>query len=144
MKAIIMEECVARLQILMEQGLYDPKTCIQDFKKGMLYVSEENLVLGMPVGVVFSLEEKPQYAKVVAQIPLSLEITPYFIMMQKTSHGLIASVLYVSNDPDEWEEEREDLENNRPYAFVCDMQNEFFEVGTIFFEMAQGGPVRRG
>lgn len=143
MKNAVKKECLARIEILKEQGLMTDLDVTGLFEKGELCVSEANVVLGYPCGVIMPLSQKKSYGDAIRKnlIPL-IHGTPYFAMAQNTSYGIMLSVLCVSNNEDAWETERENLENKEPLAFVYNFDDDFEDVGYIVYEMFNGGPIR--
>lgn len=142
----VKEECKQRLEILKQQGLITDMDVVGLFENDRLCISEANMMLGQPCGIIFELSDKSEYNNVFKEkITSSLNksgATPYFLMAQNTSLGLLVSVLYVSEYVEQWEMERDDLENQNPCAYVYNIDEGFCEVSYIRYKMLNGGPIR--
>lgn len=139
----IKRECLDRIEFLKEQGLLTDLNVTELFEEGKLCISEANMVFGQPCGVVHVLKNKPVYQKVVDKnFEIKHIATPYFAMAQNTSFGLMISILYVSHYPEQWENERRMLKEQKPFAFVYNIDEDYGEVGPIIYQIINGGPIR--
>ena len=67
----------------------------------------------------------------------------YHVIENNTDFGFLYTLLYVSDTPEEWEMDREDLTSNITFAFVHNVDvPEFSEFGSIGFVSKNGGLVR--
>lgn len=67
----------------------------------------------------------------------------YHVIYTPTAFGRLLSLLYVSNEEDEWETDREDLSNNYAFSYVINLNEPAFsEFGSIEIEPKNGGVVR--
>ena len=64
----------------------------------------------------------------------------YHVMKYNTEFGIQYAMLYVSKNEEEWEMDREDLNNGCGYAFVTDEYVK--ELGLVGFKESGGGLVR--
>ena len=64
----------------------------------------------------------------------------YHVQLLHTTIGDMYSFLYVSNNPDDWENDREDLRNQQCFVYVWNGDIE--EYGTIGIKSSLGGVVR--
>lgn len=62
--------------------------------------------------------------------------------MTSTIMGQFLSLLFVSRYEEEWEDDRRELKEGYPYAYVWNREEEFGEIGCIQIKMEQGGLVR--
>lgn len=137
------EECITRLNMLIDQGVLTDINILKLFEKGELCVSEANMILGEPCGVILNLKEKSKYYEIFKnKVEGDINGKPYFIMVQNTSFGLLMSVLFVSVYAEEWEMDRESLAEHEPLAFVYNINEKFGEVGYIKYDIFNGGPIR--
>ena len=61
----------------------------------------------------------------------------YHIIYTKSNFGNLYNMLYVSNNTEEWETDRKDLQNKECYAYVYNRSNEVCsEIGLIGVEKA--------
>ena len=129
--------------MLINKGVLTDIDIVGLFKKGELCVSEANMVLGMPCGVIFDLKSKKKYYEIYKNnIKNSIDGEPYFIMAQNTSYGLLLSVLYVSKYTQEWQMDGDSLNSGNPLAYIYNVDEDFGEVGYIRFDIFNGGPIR--
>ena len=139
-------ECIKRLEILKAQGLLTDIDIIKIFEKGSMCISEPNMVLGQPCGVIFDIESKPKYKKIfneeIKPRLQRLNAVPYFGIVQNTSFGLMFMVFYVSESESNWETERDELRDKSICAYVYNIDESFGEVGYIDYGMFNGGPIR--
>ncbi len=140
----IVAEGVRRLEILKSQGLMTDIDVVKMYENDELCVSEANSVFGEVCGVIIPVKNKPKYKGVMEDGELSLYGTPYFAIAQNTSFGLMLSVLYISSDESQWPCEREYLSEKAPYAYVYNFDEDFGEIGSIYYDMFNGGPIRVG
>ena len=63
----------------------------------------------------------------------------YHIIYTSSAFGNLFSMLYVSNNKEEWQSDREDLENKQLFAYVWNRTyTECSEIGSIGIENVQG------
>lgn len=67
----------------------------------------------------------------------------YYTILSHTSIGPMLSILYVSNEKDEWEDDRKILKEHTPLAYVCNFDDpDCSEFGYIQIAQAFGGVYR--
>lgn len=67
----------------------------------------------------------------------------YHVIKSYHEFGVCYSFLYVSTSPEEWEWDREDLQNQCPIVYVLNANNSFFsEYGSIGIQSLWGGLIR--
>ena len=69
-------------------------------------------------------------------------ILVYYGVLTTTIMGQFLSLLFVSRYEEEWEDDRRELKEGYPYAYVWNREEEFGEIGCIQIKMEQGGLVR--
>lgn len=146
MKETIKNEILKRYEILFEQGLTtDAKDWVRD---GKVLISN-TLLNRYPSGkmelwdIIFTLNEKPEYAPYVEEIEAEKNVTVYMGIVTRTTIGTLLSLMFVSAEESEWKREREFMEQDQiHYAFVFNIEEEMCELGSIRYEVAAGGLVR--
>lgn len=67
----------------------------------------------------------------------------YYVIDSYTAVGRLLSYLYVSSNEEEWEQDRQDLEECRPIVYVKNVDDErLSEFGSIGVEPRNGGVIR--
>lgn len=123
-REMMKEEAVARMELL---GLL-PQT-IEDFKKGRINKSEYGK------GILYWLSKEEQEA--VRKIEEKNNIVIYHAILDNSEFGPMYSYLYVNSYPQEWKQDREDILEGYPLAYV--VNGEIAEFGTIGVEPMFGG-----
>lgn len=81
----------------------------------------------------FSEDIYPEIRKAVEQLERR-GMTVYFIHVSLTlSFGCMASLFFVSDNPEEWPSDRRDLLSERPIAAVANLTEDYTEIGEISF-----------
>lgn len=120
------EEAVARMEELKIMG-----EAIRKFKNGHILVSEAGGALFDPdKDAKRAIEETKEYG------------LPYHVIFNRSSIGDMYSVLYVSNNPDEWVSEHYSRREHTIPANVYNAGMGFSEIGMIGIVPANGGLVR--
>lgn len=138
-KLLQREEALKRLEILKEKGLvYKP--AIKCFKDGEDIGMFENQ--GGPFKATFyklflNTGDDGMYDQIssaVKKFEAEHDACVYLILINHLEFGTCASLFYVSKYEEEWEEERQDLQNNETYAYVANLDDDFCsESGYIGF-----------
>ena len=116
------------------------ENAIKEFKEcGKINLSEP--AWGNKVGVLYWLNEEEE--KMVKEWEEKTGCVVFHVIKNNTSFGLCYSFLYVSQNPEEWEEDDEDLEGGFPYVYVKNVTDDWCsEFGRIGIKPAFGGVVR--
>lgn len=133
-------EALKRLEILVANGLLEDAK--ESFEQGKPCFSKPVNVLGEPTGVTFSFSEKPELQYEVVSFENRNNVLVYYGIYNETDCGNMLSLLFVSEDEDEWEMDREDLIVGYPLAYVRNISEDFGEIGSIGIEMGNGGLLR--
>lgn len=108
---------------------------IRDFR------SQDKLNLSEGYGALYWLNDEQK--AIIAQAEEEYDITIYHIIHNKTKFGELLACLYVSQYPEEWELDRQDLQEHCPIAYVINLDEPAFsEFGSIGIEQQFGGLVR--
>lgn len=104
-------------------------------------LSRLEMVFGYPVGVILRSSRAEKYEKLIVQMKEQFSLTPYFAMVTNLDEFRVMAVLFLSPDPDDWEEERDALGDKEPYAVVLDFEHMSLDVKRIEYTFCNGGPV---
>ena len=113
------------------------KSCINAFKQGKVWESEG-------YGALYELRDEEQ------QIVDTFEkehpgCKVYHMIHNIFEFGECYSILYVSNDTDEWQQDKEDISEGYVFAYVYNKDDEWCsEFGSIAVKPSFGGLVRIG
>lgn len=124
------QEAVTRMKSL--------KLCpkiIQEFEEETLLNMSEN------GGILYWLsDEQKQYVK---EFEETYNTLVYHVIRSFTEFGELLTFLYVSDDQEEWEYDREDLKDGYACAYVKNLDEDLFsEFGSVGIKMQFGGLVR--
>lgn len=130
MREEMKKECINRMKKLK----FMPE-CIGAFKNGRIWESEG-------YGALYELNEKEQ--EMLKEFEQEHEnCLVYHIIHNKFEFGECYSLLYVSSNKDEWEEDNEDLDNGLAFAYVKNIDDYLCsEFGRIGIKPNFGGLVR--
>ena len=124
------QEAVARMKSLK---LYP--NIIREFEeKDVINLSENG-------GILYWLsDEQKQYVK---EFEETYNTLVYHVIRSFTEFGELLTFLYVSDEQEEWEYDREDLKGGYTCAYVKNLDEDLFsEFGSIGIKMQFGGLVR--
>ncbi len=135
-------EIIRRLNILKKQGLTSDLDVIDLYQRRReICLSRLEMVFGYPVGVILRSSQAEKYEKLIVQMKEQFSLTPYFAMVTNLDEFRVMAVLFLSPDPDDWEEERDALGDKEPYAVVLDFEHMSLDVKRIEYTFCNGGPV---
>lgn len=124
------KEAIERMKILK---LF--KNVITDFK------DDDRLNKSEGLGFLYWLYYEEE--EMVEEFEKEHECVVYHVILSRTNIGTMYSLLYVSLDDEEWEEDREDLQNGQVLAYVVNKAApECSEIGYIGIKPQIGGLVR--
>lgn len=141
-------EGVRRLEMWKKQGLMH--CVLQKFKRKdtLLYYSDPMILGFQKYGSLFYLDDlggaKQEWIELISEFETHYDATVYHVIHDKFSFGdEVLYLLYVSNSPIEWEEDREDIEEHRPFVYALNLSTpQFSEFGNIFARPSGGGMIR--
>ncbi len=132
-------EIIERLEILKNAGIETDLDITTVYtQEGEICCTILKSVFGSPVGVINRISAEPNYEKLLKLLSDQISETLYFLM---DSTGSKIAFLSVSEDPDDWEDEKFALKNGRPYAVIVDLQDLTARMGQIKYKMVGGGPI---
>lgn len=124
------KEAIERMKILK---LF--KNVITDFK------DDDRLNKSEDLGFLYWLYGEEE--EMVKELEKEHECVVYHVILSRTNIGTMYSLLYVSLDDEEWEEDRADLQNGQVLAYVVNKAApECSEIGYIGIKPQIGGLVR--
>lgn len=92
-------------------------------------------------GFLYWLDENEQ--KIVKEFEEKYNALVYHVIHNYTEFGELYSLLYVSQHEEEWDYDKDDIENNVALAYVKNIDEDMFsEFGSIGIKRQYGGLVR--
>lgn len=115
----------------------------QDFARGKLYYSErQNSFFN---AVLYWVDNNPTWLDKIKKFESKNKVMVYHAQLTHLECGDCLSLLYVSKDEEEWENERDDLRKGMPFVKTIDPNAEddyFSEYGYIGIKPSMGGVAR--
>ena len=126
------EEAIKRMKLLKLD-----KQCIEAFKKGKVWESEG-------FGALYEVNDEEQ--KLIDNFEKNCEgCLVYHIIHNKFEFGECYSILYVSSDKEEWQQDKDDISEGYVFAYVYNKDCEWCsEFGSIAIKPSIGGLIRLG
>ena len=126
------EEAIRRLKKI---GLFEQ--AVEDFEKnGNVQVSE------VPLGGLFWLDDEQK--KIVSEFEKKNNALVYTAICTPTNFGLMDTFFFVSDYPEEWEDDDADLDDNCCVAYVYNHDApDFSEIGSVSFKLLPSGGLKR-
>lgn len=125
-------EAIERMKMLkLDKG------CIEAFIKGKVWESEG-------YGALYEVNDEEQ--KIIDKFEASHEgCLVYHMIHNMYEFGECYSMLYVSNDTDEWQSDKDDIKEGYVFAYVENVDSDWCsEFGSIAVKPSFGGLVRLG
>ena len=105
------------------------------------FEQEDKLNLSEHGGFLYWLNEDQK--EVVAQFEEKYNAVVYHVVHDYTEFGELLSLLYVSDESEEWEYDLEDVKDGYPYAYVKNLTDDWCsEFGRIGIKSQIGGLMR--
>lgn len=135
------QECIERLKILEEQfGLHT--NCRAEFEREDTLYYAERTQLG---GILYWVDNKQELVDKVKEFEKDNKVKVYFCLLTYTEFGTLFDMLYVADEKEYWEEEKEDLKLGYAMSncknLTDDMMSDF---GSIAIKGMSGGIIRVG
>lgn len=129
-KELQKKEAIARMKML---EIY--AATIKEFEKDNIINKSEH------GGFLYWLDENEQ--KIVKEFEEKYNALVYHVIHNYTEFGELYSLLYVSQHEEEWDYDKDDIENNVALAYVKNIDEDMFsEFGSIGIKRQYGGLVR--
>lgn len=117
-KQMQINEAIERMKILKLH-----KNVINEFKEGTLNMSENG-------GFLYWIED--EMLTKIRDVEGRYNIVVYHAIHDYTDFGEILTLMYVSDDEEEWEMDRDDLTNGYPCAYVINLDDDYCsEFGSV-------------
>lgn len=125
-------EAIKRMKLLKLD-----KQCIEAFKNGKVWESEG-------FGALYEVNDEEQ--KIIDKFEANHEdCLVYHMIHNKFEFGECYSILYVSSDKEEWQQDKEDIEDGYVFAYVENIDDDWCsEFGSIAIKPSIGGLMRIG
>ena len=129
MKEKMFNEAIERMEML---GM--SRQCINAFKKGNVWESEG-------IGALYECNEKEN--KLIKEFEEEHNCLVYHMIHNKFEFGECYTMLYISEDENEWESDKKDLQQGYAFAYVKNIDDEWCsEFGTVGIRQNIGGLIR--
>ncbi len=144
-------EGIKRIEYLTRNGMKFGKQVLETFKSGGVGIFEyQNKVFKSVYYSLYLNKGQADYDEMIEakeEFEKEYQSKVYLILINHTEMGKHISMLYVSNNNEDWNYDNEDLKEHTPYAYVfnCDIP-EYSGIGRIGFEYDSlcGGIYRMG
>ena len=128
------EEAIKRMKVL---GLFKP--CIKAFEK------YDELQLTEPTGGLYEFSDNEELNAKIKEFEEEYNALVYHVILTYTQFGELYNFLYVSDYPEEYEFEMEELEDGYAIAYVWNKTDDWMsELGGIAVTERFGGIIRVG
>ncbi len=141
LKQLQKQEAINRLRLLQTKyGLLE--TVINEFEKeDVLYYSE--YVNKQCPAILYWVKNKEEYAQVIKKFEEKHNALVYHSILTHTVFGTLLTLLYVTEEKEVWQEDREQLQEGLPLAYVVNLDDDSCsEFGGIQITGAMGGILR--
>lgn len=114
---------------------------VRDFEKeDVVHYSED--MGGIYKGILYWISNEPKYVEVVNDFEKKYDTMVYHAHLCHTEFGDLLSLLYVSSHKSEWKNDKADLKEGYPIAYVYNFDSGFADMGTIQIAPCNGGITR--
>ena len=134
-------EAECRLRVLIEAGLM-PEV-LDMYKEGRLSYSERaSLCPGQPIGLIYWVDEK-HHDDVIERCSEEENCIVYHATLQSmVGFGQTLDLYHVSNEPEEWLEDRSDLSDGYSFVLSVGVPSMSRFLGSVKFVVSGGGLVK--
>lgn len=117
---------------------------VKEFEeKGKLYYSER--LNQMFNAVLYWVDNNKEWSNLIEEFERKWSVMVYHCQLTHTTFGDILSLLYVTKDEEEWEQDRQDIKDGIAYAKCINLSDETLsDYGYIGIKSSMGGIVRVG
>ena len=134
------QEAIKRLEIIEKMNNIHHNV-LKEFKQDeSIYYSER--INSNFDGILYWIKNKLEFVDAVQEIEDKYNLFVYHCILNHTQNGLWLSMLFVSNEPENWTQEQEELKDGLPVAYVYDFGGYGSEFGTIQIAGTNGGLTR--
>ena len=141
MEEKLRNECIERLKILENQFELH-KNCRKEFEKDNTLYYSLRTQLG---GILYWVSNEKELENKVKEFEKENGVKVYFCLLTHTEFGTLFDMLYVTDDEEYWEEEKEDLKKGYVISNCQNLTDEFMsDFGSIIIKGMSGGIIRIG
>ena len=141
MQKKIRKEGSTRLTLLQEMGLWDEVNRLWD--EGTACFTKPMEMFGEITGVTFTFNEEPSLKELKERIEQEREAIVYYGIYTETIVGRLVDFFLIGQNEEEWEQEQSMLKAGFADVYCYNLDEQFGEYGSIGFQMANGGLIRR-
>lgn len=133
-------EAIERLEILVDKGLLP--TVKNEFAKSHTLYYSESQPLG---GILYYVDNEEELSTLTKRFEEEHDAVVYHAMLTRTYFGTIFDLFYVSQWPDEWDDDKEKLRLGTACNYAANLSfKDLSEFGWEYFKIKNGGLVRTG
>ncbi len=141
LKQLQKKEALKRLKILQDKFEL-METVTKEFKQDNTLYYSEYVNKSCPA-ILYWVSNKKEYENAVKEFEEKHNTLVYHCILNRTTFGTILTLLYVTEEQEEWKEDKEQLQEGLPLSYVVNLSdNECSEFGGIQIGGAMGGIVR--
>ena len=97
------------------------------------------------MGILYWISNKPEWEKHIKQLESKWNILVYHAELSYLEFGICLTLFYVSSYPEEWDNDKEDLQTGYSCCYVWNIDDDMCsEFGSISFKSMNGGVKRLG
>lgn len=134
------QEAIRRIEIMQKAYKIHPNVLTEFKQDETIYYSER--VNRVYDGVLYWIKNKSEFEKTVKEVENKYNIYVYHAILNHTEFGDWLSMLFVSDNPDNWAGEKSKLMVGFPKAYVYDFGGYGSEFGDIEIAGKNGGLTR--
>lgn len=141
LKQLQKQEAINRLRLLQTKyGLLE--NVINEFEKeDILYYSE--YINKQCPAILYWVNNKEEYAQAIKKFEEEHNALVYHSILTHTVFGALLTLLYVTEEKELWQEDKEQLQEGLPLAYVVNLDDDnYSEFGGIQITGAMGGILR--
>lgn len=142
LKQLQKQEAIERLKILQDKFEL-METVTKEFEKEDTLYYSEYVNKNFPA-VLYWINNNEEYEEAIKQVEINHNILVYHVILTPTyDNGIVLTLLYVSSSQEEWKNDREELRQGLPVAYVLNIESkQGSEFGGIQIAGAMGGIIR--
>lgn len=134
----IREEAITRLKILQEQGLEE--AVVQRYIQEKQISYSESVTDGILIHQIF--DQNPELLAIKKEVEQEFDVHVFYATFQKLGFTCLLTMLAVDSYVDEWEYEKENMQEHRATAYAYDLEARWSEAGEMQYKIVHGCIVR--
>ena len=141
LKQLQKNEAIKRLKILQDKFEL-METVTKEFKQEDILYYSEYVNKNYPA-VLYWISNNKEYENAIKKFEEKHNAIVYHSILTRTTFGTILTLLYVSEEQDVWQEDKEQLQEGLPLAYCINLEDDnCSEFGGVQITGAMGGIVR--